>query len=191
MPMTAQTLAKSPRRALARPVVLIGLMGAGKTSVGSRLAKMLGVPFRDSDHEIAEVSKMEIAEIFEEFGEEEFRRLERRVIARLLEDEVGILATGGGAFMQEETRKAIAERAVSVWLKADLDVLVSRTAGRTHRPLLNQGNQREILSGLIEARYPLYSLADVHVESFRNQTHEQMARRIIEELEAAGAFENQ
>lgn len=171
---------------LTRPVVLIGLMGAGKSSVGTRLAAMLGVPFLDSDHEIESASQMKISDIFKAYGEDEFRRLERRVIARLLEEGVGVLATGGGAFMQEETRQAIAERAVSVWLKADLDVLVARTAGRTHRPLLNDGNPEEILAGLIEARYPVYGLADVHVESYHEQTHEEMAGRIIDKLRLAG-----
>lgn len=186
--MAAESLANRQKPVLTRPVVLIGLMGAGKTSVGTRLAGMLNVPFRDSDQEIAAVSQMTIPEIFEQFGEEEFRRLERRVIARLLEEEVGILATGGGAFMQEETRTAIAERAISVWLKADLDVLVSRTEGRTHRPLLNKGNPRDILRDLIDQRYPVYGFADLHVESVVNQTHEDMATRIIEELQGAGAF---
>lgn len=176
------------RARLTRPVVLIGLMGAGKTSVGTRLADMLGVPFRDSDHEIESVSQMKISEIFETFGEDEFRRLERRVISRLLEDGAGVLATGGGAFMQDETRAAIGDRSVSVWLKADLDVLVARTTGRTHRPLLNAGNPEEILAGLVETRYPVYALADVHVESYHEQTHEEMAGRIIAQLDRAGAL---
>lgn len=181
----------SPRASahLRQPVVLIGLMGAGKTSVGTRLAEMLQVPFHDSDHEITEAAQMEIAEIFETFGEEEFRRVERRVISRLLEEETGVLATGGGAFMQEETRAAIAERAISVWLKADLETLVERTAGRAHRPLLNTGDPREILADLIDRRYPLYALADLHVESLAEQTHEEMAGRIIDALVAAGAAE--
>ncbi|MEM7507978.1 MAG: shikimate kinase [Pseudomonadota bacterium] len=178
-----------PIARLKRPVVLIGLMGAGKTSVGTRLAEMLGARFHDSDHEITEAAQMEIAEIFETFGEEEFRRLERRVISRLLEEETGVLATGGGAFMQAETRAAIAERAVSVWLKADLEILVERTAGRTHRPLLNNGDPRKILAELIDRRYPLYALADLHVESLAEQTHEEMAGRIIEALIGAGAAE--
>ncbi|MEM8791988.1 MAG: shikimate kinase [Pseudomonadota bacterium] len=185
--MTAVTTAPSPHFALLKPVVLIGLMGAGKSSVGLRLADMLGVGFRDSDKEIVAAAGRDITEIFEEFGEQEFRRLERAVIARLLEDESGVLATGGGAFMHEETREAISDLAVSVWLKADLDVLISRTEGRTHRPLLNQGNPRETLAELIDQRYPVYALADLHVESFHEQTHEEMAGRIIEKLIEAGA----
>ncbi|MEM9044689.1 MAG: shikimate kinase [Pseudomonadota bacterium] len=178
------------RLTLLKPVVLIGLMGAGKSSVGLRLAEMLGVSFQDSDHEIVAAAGREIPDIFDEFGESEFRRLERAVIARLLDEENGVLATGGGAFMQEDTRTAIAERAISVWLKADLSVLVSRTSGRTHRPLLNQGNPTEILAELIEKRYPIYALADVHVESFHEQTHEEMAARIIDGLRAKGAVED-
>lgn len=186
MPPETATCPDTPP--LTRPVVLIGLMGAGKTSVGMRLAEMLGVPFRDSDHEIEEISQMKIPDIFEQFGEPEFRRLERRVIARLLEDGPGILATGGGAFMQEETRAAILADSISVWLKADLDVLIARTAGRTHRPLLNSGDPEEILAGLVKLRYPVYRLAALHVESFHNQTHEEMAGRIIAELGKAKAF---
>ncbi|MEM0921709.1 MAG: shikimate kinase [Pseudomonadota bacterium] len=175
---------------LTRPVVLIGLMGAGKTSVGQRLATQLQAPFHDSDHEIETAAQMQVAEIFEQFGEPEFRRLECRVIARLLEGGQGILATGGGAFMQEETRAAIAERAVSVWLKADLEVLVARTSGRSHRPLLNTGDPEAVLSGLIERRYPLYALADLHVESVLDQTHEDMSERIIEGLARIGAVKS-
>ena len=187
MPPTPPTEPKPP--ALKKPVVLTGLMGAGKTSVGSRLAGMLGVPFRDSDREIAAAAGRDITEIFAEFGEGEFRRLERAVIVRLLKEPPGVLAVGGGAFMRKDTRAAIAKRAVSVWLKADLEVLVARTAGRTHRPLLNRGNPREILADLIEKRYPVYASADVHVESRLEQTHEDMAGRIAARLRAAGALE--
>lgn len=187
--MSPTSASRGPGLRLSRPVVLIGLMGAGKTSVGTRLAEMLGVPFHDSDHEIVEAAQMEIPEIFEQFGEEEFRRLERRVIARLLDEVTGILATGGGAFMQAETREAIAERACAVWLKADLDLLIERTSGRSHRPLLNTGDPRAVLQDLVEARYPVYGLAEVHVESLPDQTHEEMAERIINALAAAGAME--
>ncbi|MEL6477764.1 MAG: shikimate kinase [Pseudomonadota bacterium] len=188
--MTAAQYARRPATRLTRPVVLIGLMGAGKTSVGQRLAALLEVPFHDSDHEIIAAAQMEIPEIFEQFGEGEFRRLERRVISRLLTEETGVLATGGGAFMQEETRAAIAGQAISVWLKADLEVLVARTAGRSHRPLLNTGDPRQVLSDLIDRRYPLYALADLHVESVLDQTHDDMAGRIIAALTGAGVVEN-
>lgn len=167
---------------LDRPVVLVGLMGSGKSSVGLRLADQLGATFCDCDTEIERAADMTIAEIFERFGEPYFREGERKVIARLLDGPPRVLATGGGAFLNEETRAAIAERAVSVWLKADLDTLVGRTAGRTHRPLLNQGNPREILARLIDERYPIYALADCHVESLPDQSHEAMAGRIMSAL---------
>jgi shikimate kinase len=178
---------QKPALRLVRPVVLIGLMGAGKSSVGARLAKLLGARFRDSDVEIERAANLTVPEIFERYGEGHFRDGERKVIARLLGGKPKVLATGGGAFMNEETRKLIAERAVSVWLTAELDLLVHRTVGRTHRPLLNKGNPREILAGLIKTRYPVYALADVHVESLPGQSHEQMARRIVAALEDHGA----
>jgi shikimate kinase len=177
----------APQSRLVRPVVLIGLMGAGKSSVGAKLAELLGASFRDSDHEIESAANMTVPEIFERYGEPHFRDGERRVIARLLAEGPKVLATGGGAFMNPLTRAVISEKAVSVWLKADLDLLVTRTAGRTHRPLLNRGDPREILKGLIEARYPVYALADVHVRSRNGMTHEQMARRIVAALQDHGA----
>lgn len=186
MPQPAADRCTAPALRLARPVVLIGLMGAGKTSVGSRLAEMLGAPFRDSDAEIERAANLTVPEIFARYGEPHFREGERKVIARLLAEGPQVLATGGGAFMNPETRALIVERAVSVWLRASLDLLVSRTAGRTHRPLLNRGNPREILAGLIAERYPTYAEADVIVDSLPGQTHEQMARRIIRALEAHG-----
>ena len=125
--------------------------------------------------------------IFERYGEGHFRDGERKVIARLLGGKPKVLATGGGAFMDDETRALIGRRAVSVWLQAELDLLVHRTVGRTHRPLLNQGDPRVILAGLIETRYPVYAEADVHVESLPGQTHESMARRIVAALEDHGA----
>ena len=171
---------------LVRPIVLIGLMGAGKSSVGSRLAAMLGVPFVDSDDEIVAAANMPIAEIFEKFGEAHFRSGERRVIARLIDETPQVIATGGGAFMDPETREVIRARAVSVWLSADLELLVSRTAGRTHRPILNRGDPRKILAGLIADRYPVYRQADIEVASRAGQTHEEMAGRIIEALDRDG-----
>ena len=171
---------------LLRPVALIGLMGAGKSSVGHRLAARLGALFADSDAEVERAAGMTVAEIFAAYGEAGFRDGERRVIARLLDEGPQVLATGGGAWMQPETRAAIAARAVSVWLRADLDVLVARTAGRSHRPLLNRGDPREVLAGLIEARYPVYAEADITVDSLADQTHEAMAERIVEALAAHG-----
>ena len=167
----------APAFRLVRPVVLIGLMGAGKSSVGAKVAELLQAEFRDSDAEIEGAANMTVPEIFERYGEPHFRDGERRVIARLLDSGPKVLATGGGAFMTPLTRDEIARTAVSVWLKANLDLLVSRTAGRTHRPLLNNGNLREILRDLIAQRYPVYQGADVLVRSRQGLSHEQMARR--------------
>ncbi|MEM7499481.1 MAG: shikimate kinase [Pseudomonadota bacterium] len=174
--------AAARRPTLRRSVVLVGLMGAGKTSVGTRLATALGAPFSDSDAEVEAAAGMSVAEIFRLHGEPAFRDVERKVIARLLSGEPKVLATGGGAFMDDETRALIARGACSVWLRADLDTLVSRTAGRTHRPLLNQGEPRAVLARLIEARYPTYAAATITVESRARQTHEMMVARILEAL---------
>jgi shikimate kinase len=172
--------------ALERPVVLVGLMGAGKTSVGIRLAHQLGARFFDSDDEIERAANLTVPEIFERYGEAHFRSGERRVLARLLSGPPAVIATGGGAFMDAETRALMRDRAVSVWLRAALEVLLQRTAGRTHRPLLNRGNPRAILRRLIETRYPVYAEADLTIESQAEQSHEQMAGRILDALRADG-----
>jgi shikimate kinase len=187
MTETAAERKRTPAPRLVRPVVLIGLMGAGKSSVGAKLAEMLQVDFHDSDAEIERAANMTVPEIFERYGEPHFRDGERKVIARLLDAGPKVLATGGGAFMAPETREIIAQRAVSVWLKAELELLVQRTAGRTHRPLLNKGNPREILRDLIKQRYPVYGLADVTVISRQGLSHEQMAQRIVKGLKEHGA----
>jgi len=148
-----------------RTVVLVGLMGAGKTKIGRRLAIRLGLPFFDSDQEIEAAAGETIEEIFANRGEQAFRDGERRVIARLLAGPVHVLATGGGAFMDPVTRAVIARRGVSLWLRADLDVLVQRVARRADRPLLKAGDPREILSELIERRHPIYAKAEVTVDS--------------------------
>lgn len=156
----------SARPIIPRSVVLVGLMGAGKSAIGRRLAARLHLPFRDADTEIEAAAGCSISEIFARDGETVFRSVERRIIARLLRDEpVHVLATGGGAFMDAETRAAIRAHGVSIWLKADLDVLVARTARRTHRPILNQGDPREILGRLMDLRYPVYAEADLTVIS--------------------------
>jgi shikimate kinase len=159
-------LAHSPEQKT-KSIVLVGLMGAGKSSVGRRLAQKLQMPFIDADTEIERAAGCTIPEFFERFGEEEFRRGERRVIQRILDGPPVVLATGGGAFMAEDTRAAIAEHAVSVWLKADLDVLFERVSRRQGRPLLAKKNPREVLRKLMEERYPVYALADLEVESRR------------------------
>jgi len=150
------------------------------------LANALGVPFVDSDDAIVEAANLSVAEIFEKYGEEHFRSGERRVIARLVDGPPAVIATGGGAFMDEETRALLNAQAVTVWLRADLDVLVERTAGRTHRPLLNQGKPRDILAGLIAERHPVYGQAHVVVDSLAGQAHEAMVSRIIKALRADG-----
>ncbi len=144
-------------------LVLVGLMGAGKSAVGRRLARRLGLPFRDADKEIEIAAGLAIAEIFDLYGEASFRDCERRVIARLLDGPPHVLATGGGAFMDPQIRSLVKSKAVSIWLKADLDVLVERTGRRNTRPLLRQGDPREILSGLMDVRYPVYAEADITV----------------------------
>jgi shikimate kinase len=148
-----------------RTIVLVGLMGAGKTKIGRRLAARLNLPFFDSDHEIEMAAGESIEEIFANRGERVFRDGERRVIVRLLDQPVHVLATGGGAFMDEMTRRAIERRGVSLWLRADLDVLVSRVSRRNNRPLLKVGDIRTVLGELIERRYPVYGEANAIVES--------------------------
>ena len=166
-----------------RTVVLIGLMGAGKSSIGRRLANRLGVPFVDADAEIETAAGCTIAEYFERHGETAFRDGERRVIARLLGNPPQVLATGGGAFIVPETRALIAEKAVSVWLRADLDLLVKRCARRDTRPLLKTGDPRKILADLIAERYPVYAQTDVIIDT-DDSPHDTMVGRIIAALEA-------
>jgi shikimate kinase len=173
--------AKSSGPAIPKTIVLIGLMGAGKTSIGKRLAARLGLPFVDADHEIERAAGCTIQEIFDRFGEAGFRDGERRVIARLLEQPVQVLSTGGGAFMDAETRAMIRERGLSVWLRADLDLLVHRTARRDHRPLLRQGDPREVLGRLMEIRYPVYAEADLTVDS-DDSPPEQTTERVLAAL---------
>ncbi len=150
---------------LNKTVALVGMMGAGKTSIGKRLAARLGLPFVDADEEIERAAGCTVSEFFERYGEAEFRAGERRVIARLLEDPPRVLSTGGGAYMDPETRALLREKALTVWLRADLDVLYDRVKRRTHRPLLRQGDPREILAGLMAQRYPVYAEADLVVDS--------------------------
>jgi shikimate kinase len=150
---------------LPRTVALVGLMGAGKSAIGRRLAIRLGLPFVDADDEIERAAGCSIAEFFERFGETEFRAGERRVIQRLLAGPIHVLSTGGGAYMDPETRAMMKKHAITVWLRAELEVLYDRVRKRTHRPLLRQGDPREILERLINQRYPVYAEADLVVES--------------------------
>jgi shikimate kinase len=172
----------TPPITLDRTVVLVGLMGAGKTSLGRRLARRLGVEFVDADHEIELAANCTVAEIFEREGEAAFRAGERRVIARLLEAPPHILATGGGAFMDAETRRRIRARALSIWLRADLETLVARVARRTHRPLLAGRDPRAVLEHLMTIRHPIYAEADIVVDCVE-RTPERMVDVIIDALE--------
>jgi shikimate kinase len=149
----------------ARTIALVGLMGVGKSSVGRRLANALDLPFRDADHEIETAAGRSIPDIFAEMGEPAFREGERRVITRLLEDPPHVLATGGGAFMNDETRRLIKEKAVSVWLKADLDILARRIGRKDTRPLVSGKDPLAVLTELAESRYPIYAEADIMVET--------------------------
>ncbi len=166
-----------------RTVVLVGLMGSGKSSVGRRLAQRLGLPFRDADTEIEAAAGLSIPEIFTTHGEAYFRDGERRVIARLLDEPVHVLATGGGAFMDARTRAAIGARGISIWLRVDLDELVRRTARRNHRPLLNQGDPRQILATLMQQRYPVYEQAELVVDGGAGDV-EEMTDRVLAALAA-------
>jgi len=166
-----------------RSIVMVGLMGAGKSSIGRRLATRLDLPFVDADTEIEAAAGCTIAEFFERHGEAAFRDGERRVIARLLEDGPMVLATGGGAFMDEETRAAIAQTGISVWLRADLDTLVRRTARRAERPLLNTGDPARTLESLMETRHPVYAQADIVVES-NDGPPDETVERVVEALAA-------
>ncbi len=162
---TAGTAAQAQGFTPHRAIVLVGLMGAGKTKIGRRLAARLNLPFFDSDTEIEAAAGETIEEIFRNRGEAVFRDGERRVIARLLAQPVHVLATGGGAFMDPETRAVIARCGVSVWLRADLDVLLARVARRNNRPLLQQSDPRTVLAELIERRHPIYAEADLTIDS--------------------------
>lgn len=166
-----------------RTIVFVGLMGAGKTAIGRNIAHALGIPFADSDHEIEHVSRMTIPDLFEQYGEAEFRSLERRVIARLLKSGPAVLSTGGGAFMNESTRRAIARRGVSIWLRADLDVLMSRVTRKQNRPLLKNRNPRAMMQMLMDERYPVYGTADITVET-RDDRKEVIADEVLRALEA-------
>ena len=170
------------RKALGpRSVVLIGLMGAGKTAVGRRLANRLDLPFIDADSEIEVAAGASISEIFAEHGEAYFRQGERKVIARLLENGPQVLATGGGAYMNPDTRANIKAHGLSVWLKADIKVLMKRVGRRDNRPLLAAGDPEKVMKKLMEERYPIYAEADVTVES-RDVPHDVIVGAVIDAL---------
>jgi shikimate kinase len=167
--------------AIDRPVVLVGLMGAGKSTVGRRLAQRLAVPFVDADEEIERAANMTIADMFARFGEASFRDGERRVIARLIDGTAKVIATGGGAFMDDETRAKILSEAHGVWLDAPADVLAERVGRRDHRPLLKGRDPLAVLTALAAQRNPVYALAPIHVRS-DSHPHELTVDRIVAAL---------
>ena len=166
-----------------RSVVLVGMMGAGKSTVGRRLGARLRLPFTDADTEIEAAAGMSIPEIFETHGEQHFRDGEARVIARLLEHGPAVLATGGGAFMREETRNRIRDKAVSIWLKADADVIMKRVKRRADRPLLQTEDPAATVSRLLEAREPVYQSADLTIWS-RDVPHDRIVDECLDALRA-------
>jgi shikimate kinase len=167
---------------LRKTVALVGMMGAGKTSLGRRLAARLEVPFRDADHEIEAAAGLTVAEIFEKFGEPYFRDGERRVIARLLGEPPHVLATGGGAFMDAQTREAMKEKALTVWLNAPVSVLLARVKKRDTRPLLRNGDPKETLEKLLAVREPFYAQADIVLEC-KDESHQAPLEQILAVLQ--------
>ncbi|MFN3509590.1 MAG: shikimate kinase [Allorhizobium sp.] len=175
----APSLGQRAKAALGkRNLVLVGLMGAGKSAIGRIVAQQLGLPFIDTDTEIERVSRMSISELFAAYGEEEFRALETRVIKRLLRTGPRVVSTGGGAFINEKTRKQIERGGLSVWLSAELDVLWERVNKRDHRPLLKTENPKQTLKDLMDKRYPIYGLADITVQS-RDVRKEVIANEVL------------
>ena len=167
---------------LNRPVVLVGLMGVGKSTVGRRLAKRLGVPFVDSDAEIEGAAGLSAAEVFERYGEHDFRDGERRLVARLVDGDVRVIATGGGAYVDSRTRELLNERAITVWLDAPLDVLAERTSRRDTRAQLRNGDPKSTLERLANERRPSYEEAHIHVKS-GNGAHKDVVEAIVQALE--------
>lgn len=165
-----------------RSIVLIGMMGVGKSTIGRRLGARLDLPFVDADEEIEKAADMSITDMFERYGEASFRDGERRVIGRLLEQPRQIIATGGGAFMNAETRAVILEHAIAIWLDADIDVLVERVSRREGRPLLKGKDPREVLTALAAQRNPVYALAPIHIKSAAGP-HDMTVERILKALE--------
>jgi shikimate kinase len=166
---------------LDRPIVLVGLMGSGKSTVGRRLAKRLGLPFVDSDVAIEEASGSPTAELFERYGEHDFRDGERRLVARLVEGDVRVIATGGGAFIDPRTRQLLNDRAITIWLDAPIDVLAERTGRRNNRPLLKSGDRAVTLARLADERRSFYSEAQIHIRS-SSGAHGDVVEAIVDAL---------
>lgn len=179
--ITAERIA-AVRHRLDRPVALVGLMGAGKSTVGRRLAALLKIEFVDSDAAIEDAAQRSVGEIFEAFGESYFRDGERRVIARLLQEGHGVIATGGGAFADDATRQLILAGAIAVWLDCDIDTLVARTKRRNSRPLLNTGNPRDVLERLHAERSPAYAEAQIRIAA-GDAPHHRTALKVLEAIE--------
>ena len=173
---------------LNRTVALVGMMGAGKSSIGRRLAARINVPFRDADKEIEDAAGCSIGEIFEQFGESEFRDGERRVILRVLKEPPHVLATGGGALGNAETREQIAKYAYSVWLRAPVELLLARIERRETRPLLRHGDPRETLERLLREREPLYAQANLVIDA-QDGPHHAAVERIVKTLKSEGVLE--
>lgn len=161
-----------------KTIALVGLMGCGKTSIGRRLAKKLELPFSDSDQEVELSAGCSMKEIYNVYGEEAFKNGERRVIARLLNQPPQILATGGSSILDEETQALLKEKSITVWLDADIETLVARVSRRNDRPLIQDGNQREVLEELIKTCYPVYERSDIHVQTFDEATNTTVDRVI-------------
>jgi shikimate kinase len=174
--------ARVARLLAGRTIAMVGMMGAGKSSIGRRLATRLGLPFIDADTEIEEAANATITEIFEQHGEAYFRDGERRVIQRLLDGVPKVLATGGGAFIQPDTRAAIQAGAISIWLKADRDLILARVRRRTNRPLLKTDDPAAVVDRLIAERYPIYAEADIHIQS-RDVAHDVVIDSIFDALD--------
>ncbi|MBL6936390.1 MAG: shikimate kinase [Alphaproteobacteria bacterium] len=172
---------------LTRTVALVGMMGAGKSSIGRRLATRLNVPFKDADSEIESAAGCSISEIFERYGEPAFRDGERKVIARLLGEPPHVMATGGGAFVDAGTRAKMKEGSVTIWLRAPVSVLLARTGRRETRPLLKNGDPRETLERLLQERTPIYAEADVTLDS-EDGPHSQSVEKIVSVLTERGAL---
>lgn len=185
METSSPELVQKARVALGkRNLVLVGLMGAGKSAIGRLVAQALSVPFIDSDHEIERVSRMSISDLFAAYGEEEFRSLEARVMKRLLRTGPRVVSTGGGAFINERTRQHIKRGGVTLWLQADLDVLWERVNKRDTRPLLKTENPKQTLENLMNARYPIYAEADITVQS-RDVKKEVMVEEVLAAIAAS------
>jgi shikimate kinase len=188
-PENPETKTTSASQSPAKSIVLVGLMGAGKTCIGKRLAKKIGMPFVDADVEIEAAADCSIEEIFTRYGEQAFRDGERRVIARLLDDAPSVIATGGGAFVSAETRENVRRSGISVWLKADVEVLLQRVSRRNNRPLLKDGDKRATLERLVAERYPTYEEADFMVES-GNESPDVTVKKVLDALGSRNSEES-